>query len=409
MTDPTVRPLNALALFKIESTEGVDASPAAATDAFPFELDSVSFNSPWKAESTNEVTGSLVAGAPLVLGQPFTISFRARIKGANATYSASVKPPHHALLQACGKRGVFQAAIATAVLTAGSTTSATLGTGYTGTAQLYRGMRAVITAGVGVGAHPLIADYTAGKVATLADLMASALDVTTSIQILANWTYAGTSPADFATRLTDHPSGTLYYYEDGILHKGLAMRGKVTLDGDNAGPGYFNFEMTGIYGGRSAASVPSGAVIASQAAPVLVQGSAVSSALVVNRKALPISKWSIEDGGEVISPDDPNTTYGFGGATIGGRSPMLKIDPLMTQLSTRDHLAEVAAGGIQTAALRCGTTSGNRWAITIPQALPMAADPGKRGSLRSEDFQLQLLTPGKDSNTRDGDYIICFD
>jgi hypothetical protein len=404
-----VRPRNALMLFKLETTEGVDAVPTAALDAIPFEIESLEYNSPFTSEESSESTGTFVKGAPLIVGQPFTVKFKARIKGANVAYSGSVKPPHHALLQACGKRGQFTAAVTALLLAAGGTTSLTLGATFSATAQAHRFMR-VLLAGGGASnnAMPLITDYTSGKVATLADtLPASASGYSAALP--GNWVYSGTSPADFAARATDHPSGTFYLYEDGQLITGVGFRGRVSAMGEDAAPGMFEFELTGIFVGRTNASIPTGAVIANHSAPILVQGSGVLPAFSFNRKPLPISNWSIDESTEMESPDDPNTLYGFAPAQIGGRGPMLKFDPLLTQLATRDHLAELQAGAPFVGAIRCGATATNRWAITIPQAILAKNDPAKRGMNRSENLEAQLIHTSKDSTGRDSDWGIVFD
>lgn len=408
MPDVTIRSAFVAVLFKQESTSGTDASPTGSADAIPVEADSVSFNSPYREENSNEATGSMVAGAPLIVGQPATVGFRSRLKGPNAVPTASIKPPIHAPLAACGYRGVFQAAIATAVLTAGTTTSATLGTGFTGTAQLYRGMPLVIGAGVGNGAIPLITDYTAGKVATLADIFGSALDTTTSTAIPANWTYAPTSPADASARLTDQPSGTCYIYKDGTLYKFIGCRGTVDFEGASAKPGFATFSFTGIFAGKSDAAMPA-LTIMSHSAPLMLQGSALSLAFALNRIALPISSWKLSDAGSVESPDNPNSLNGFDPGNISSRTPVLTCDPLSTLVATRDALSAISAGTIYTAALRMGYSAGNRVAITLPRTQITESTIGQRGILDSENLKLRALnTPTQDSNTRDGDKIICF-
>lgn len=410
MADPVIRPRNVAVLVKIETTEGVDASPAGNVDAIPVEADSVSWNSPYREENSNEATGSLVAGAPLIVGQPATIRFRSRLKGAGigVTYTSLIKPPLHAAYSICGKRGFFQAAVAAAVLAAGGASQATLAASFAATAQLYRGMPLVIGAGVGIGEIPFITDYTAGRVATLADTFSPVLDTTSSVSIPANWTYAGTSPADNAARATDHPSGTIYVYEDGLLRKFVGCRGQVTLSGNSAGAGFEEFEITGVYAGLSDAAIPANLTVANHSGPLLLQGAALSEAFHINRKPLPISQFSLSDAAELESPDDPNTTNGFGPGQIGGRTPRLSCDPLATLVATRNTLAEIAAGSVYPGIIRFGYTGGNRIGITMPQLQPVAADPGTRGSFRSEQVNFRALNPGKDSNTRDGDAIRCF-
>lgn len=409
MGDPILRPANSALLFKIEATEGVDAAPVAA-DAFPFEADGVSYNSPYRNEQSNEATGSLVSGAPLVVGQPAEIMIRCRMKGANAAYTASVKPPHHALLQACGKKGLFTASVAAAALTAGSATSATLGTGFGSVAQGYRGMPLVLSGGPGAGRTTFVTDYTAAKVATLADSFSTPLSVATQAAIPANWTYAGTSPVDNAARLTDHPSGTLYIYEDGTLLKFVGCRGVISeWGGETAKPGFFTFKLMGIFVSRTDAAIPASIAIPANSAPILAQGATgVDAAFLVNRLPLPISSWSLAEQAAQESPDDPNTAYGFGAAQLGGRTPVLSVDPLATLVATRNTLADVAAFSQYTALIRAMGTANNRWALTMPVVQPVDAAPGTRGAFRSEDVKYQALTPGRDPQNRDGDSILCF-
>lgn len=412
MTDPTIRVVNSLMMLKLQSSEGVPVACNPAQDAFPFEIDSVEFSYPFAAEDTNEVTGSFVKAAPTIIGQPFTAKFKARMKGIGAglTYSATVKPPHHALLQACGMRGNFQAAIPAIACTAGSSTSATLGNSFAATLQALRYQRLILSGGVGAGAHPVVIDYTAGRVATLSDSFTTPLDTTTQASVNANWTYVCTSPVDLAARLTDQPPASWEYYEDGIKYSGYDMRGSVAMDGSNAKAGFFTFTMKGIWGGQVDAALPTGAVYPQHGAPVLTQGTGVSGGFIVNRKPLPISTWAIGGVPEVETLDDPNSPYGFTGGIISGiRGPELTFDPLKTQLATRNHLAEFVGGGEQSAVIRCGTVSGNRWAISGAAGVPSKLDPGKRGNNRSENFALQFLNKSRDNLGRDGDWGLCFD
>ena len=409
--DPVIRPANSAILLKLQTADDVPATPSPSADAVPFEIDSMSYTGPFRNEASNEASGSLVGAAPLVVGQPATVRFRGRIKGAGAgaTYSASVKPPYHQAMAACGWRGLFTAAVSAAALAAGTTTTATLGTGFAATAQVYRGMPVIMTGGVGAGAIPLIADYTASKVAMLTDVFGSALSATTSAAIPDNWTYAGTSPRDGTARATDHPSATIYLYEDGTLHQFINCRGVMTLDGQVSRPGYASFEFTGTYVGTgSDAAVPTSLVIANHSAPILVQGSGVSAAFLVNRKGLPISQWALAETGTLESPEDPNTTYGFGAGQIGQRAPMFTCDPLATLIATRNTLSEIGNFAVQTAALRYLGAVGNRWSMMIAQAQPVGQEPGSRGTLRSHNLSYRALPVGRDPSDRDNEIVLSF-
>ena len=248
----------------------------------------------------------------------------------------------------------------------------------------------------------------AGRLASLGDLYATALDTTSSIALAANWTYAGSSPSDPASRATDQPSATIYVYEDGVLWKYVGCRGTVSLDGQNARPGYATFSYTGIFAGRADAAIPTGLVIAGQSAPVLAQGTASSLAAALNRKSCTLATWSLDPGSQIEVPDNPNTPYGFDSGQIVDRVPILGVDPLATLIANRDTISDIGNGVQMPAVLRHGSVAGNRWALTLPLVQKTAFDPGTRGKLRSEQLKLQCLTSGKDAYNRDSDRILCF-
>lgn len=410
MPDPTIRHRNAVMLFKLETTSGVDASPGVG-DAFPFEADGYSYNAPYRSEASNEANGSLVDGAPLVVGQPAEVSINVRLKGAGAgvTYSASVKPPHHALLEACGKRGVFTAAVAAQAITAGTETSATLGASFPTTAHALRGMPLQLAAGNSSGRLVHVAGYDGSKVATLTDIFGAALNTSVTAALPANWTYAGTSPKDASARATDHPSGTLYLYEDGTLHKFVCCRGSITqLGGNTARPGFATFNLMGIYAGKTTVTMPTVSV-PQHSAPTLNMGTGgVDPRVVINRKQLAISQWNLNENQSKEVADDPNTAYGFGSPELAGRAPRLEIDPLTTLVANRDTIAEIEAGAEYPGVIRLGTMTGNRWSLVNPKLIPADPAVGQRGIYRSEQLSLAALSSGSDPSARDSESILCF-
>lgn len=417
MPDPIVRLKNIVALCKAEPVEGVDAVPVANVDAFPFEIESLTVGDPYTMNPSNESTGTEIQGIPEILAQlaPVTIKMRLKGAGAGVTYSASVKPPMHALLQSTGLRGLFQAAITGVTSSAGTAISSTLGATFVATAQAYRGMRLVLTgAGTGTGAHPLISDYSAGKVATLTDTFTPALDATTVANLIANWTYAATSPAMAAERTADQPSSTLYLHGDGILTKLFGFRGSPKIMVDTAKPGYFEISGSAIWGGQTNVAQPTNAVIPLHAAPTFQQGSAISAAFLVNRKKLPISNFSFDWARQVNTYEDPNTGIGFGAAQIEERAAMLECDPYTNQdLTVRHAIAELEAtiGGAAnfTAGARAGAVSGNRWALCVPNMQMVKAGRITRNGARADALGFRAFSSGRDAVGRDGDAIIVFD
>lgn len=404
-----IRHGNVAMRFKIETTEGVDAVPDA-TNAFPFEVDSVEYNGPYRSEASQEANGSLAAAAPLVIGQPAEITFRVRIKGAGAgvTYTSGIRPPHHDLLAACGWRGFFSAAVAATALASGTVNSATLGTPFAATAQLYRGMPLQLAGGSSGGRIAHVIDYTAARVAQLTDQFGTALATAVTAALPANWTYAPTSPADAAARVTDHPSGTLYIYEDGVLRRFAGLRGMVDFAGETARPGFMTFRFMGNYLGKSDVARPADTV-PQHTAPTLAMGSSgVTSSVLVNRLPLAVRNWALSTGQAMEVTDDPNTPFGFGPADIARRAPNLTLDPIDTLVSVRNVIADIEGGTRYPAVIRCGTVAGNRWSLTTPLTQPADISPGRRGIYRTEELSLLALNSGLDPQNRDSDAVLCF-
>jgi hypothetical protein len=224
-----------------------------------------------------------------------------------------------------------------------------------------------------------------------------------------NWTYAGTTPKDEAARATDHPTATVYIYEDGTLHKFVGCRGSISdCGGQTARPGFATFNLMGIYAGKSDVAIPAVSV-PQHSAPVLAMGTGgVTPALVVNHKELKVSTWSLNDGQQKETIEDPNTAYGFGSPELAGREPALVIDPLATLKANRDTVAEIEAGSQYPGVLRFGTVAGNRWSLVFPLMVPADPAVATRGIYRSENLSLRALNPGVDPSARDSEAVFCF-
>ncbi|HCB75397.1 MAG TPA: hypothetical protein DEP91_04370 [Sphingomonas bacterium] len=410
MADPTIRQNVVAVLLKLQIDDDTPAVPDPALDAIPVEADSVTTASPWTTEASNEATGSQVAGAPLIIGQPATFSFRSRIKGAGAgtAYTAMVKPPLHQALAMAAWKPQFHAAIVAAPATAGTANTVTLANTFPAIARALLGASLSVIAGAGAGATPSVVDYSAGRVATLADTFDPPLDATSSVGLPAMWTYAQTSPTDQAARLSDQPSATIYIYRDGTLKRYRSCRATMAIEGQNARPGYATFNITGIYDGEVDAAIPANLAIAGHSAPVLVQGAATSKAALLNRKPLTISSWSLDPGSQIENVDDPNTPYGFGAGQIVDRASQITVDPLKTLIANRDTITDIGNGVRMPAVFRYGSQAGNRWSFVGPIAQPVSSEEATRGRLVSENMTLQLLSGGKDAYGRDGDRILAF-
>lgn len=386
-----LRSRNAAFLIKLEASEGVDAAPAA-TDAMMVE-EVVSGMGTSFIEST-EITGALDAGAPAVIGAPTTWTMRARLRGVSgAALSASNLPPADPLLQIMGYERVVQAAIVAAALTGGTANSATLGTGFPSTAQGLRGFPLVFTGPDHAGHVGIVTDYTAGRVATLADTYTPALSATDLAAVPASIAYR--------PRSSGIPSATVYHYLDGILRKLVGARATGTIAMDAAGIPILSATITGIFAGESDAAIPAGINPSGIMPPLFVQSANKSPAFVMDRKPIGVANFSLDVGNSLTSPADPNTENGFGMGLLVARDTRLSINPQMELVATRNVFQQLQQGTVFPLVARAGSAVGNRLAIVAPQAQVIEAPDQDDGGILRRQMQLKLNGP-------DGSHFISF-
>src|SRR5690242_11678592 len=94
---PALRTRNTVILAKIETVEGTDAAPAAATDAILVENVRLDFKP--NVVETNENTASLDDFGSIVGGMTAALTFDVYVKGSSA---AGTAPEWGRLLKACG-------------------------------------------------------------------------------------------------------------------------------------------------------------------------------------------------------------------------------------------------------------------------------------------------------------------
>jgi hypothetical protein len=373
-----LRSKNAAVLFKIETTEGVDSSPSAATDGVLVENISVSFDA--NVIKTNEANGSLDGSGPIIGGMKCQIKFDVHLKGSG---SAGTAPEWGDLMRVSGWAETLTAAAvpvaAEACAAGGSTTLANLGASAAAVAEAYRGMP-ISFAGT-VAADSFVADYTAGKAATLTDTMSGAIVGTTNYQIPASVLY---SPAS-----TSIPSGTLYFYKDGLLYKFVGCRGTMSLAVETGGIGRMSFTISGLFLSKTDAAVVS-PTLDSARAPVFRGGK-----MLMDRKVAGVAQFSLDSGLTLAFPDDPNATEGFSPPIHTARNMTGSVNPQETLVATRDIFSDFRTGTRRVMHLRYGAVAGNRIGITLPQAQYLNETPGDRNGIAQVDVPFEAV--GRDA------------
>lgn len=380
-----LRTRNTVMLVKIESSEGVEETPSASTDAVACE--NLSWRPAGNLINTNEYTGSLDGLGSIVGGQRIDLSVDVYMKGSG---TAATAPEFNDLLKICG---LTEVVTSTAVPSSpeacgagGSTTTAQLGSSAGTTAQQYRGMP--VNFASEVTGSSFISDYTTGKVATLTDTFA-AIDADTTYQIPVNVLYKPNSGTI--------PSATLNLFRDGVKYIFAGARGNVSYSIDTGGVGKFTFNINAMFGGTVAAdvSVPS-ATLQSTRPPVFKGGR-----FKIARSSAAIQNFSMNFGNSLVNPDNPAASEGFDPAVITARRITGSFNPAATLVATRDNIADFRAGTQKLLSLSYGSATGNRIGIVIPTALYTGLDPADRSGIAAENIAFEAV--GQDAGA-----FLCF-
>lgn len=379
-----LRNKNQVVLLKLESTPGADASPGVTDAILCMDRPQISFNP--NILRPDEVGGSLDAIGPIVGGMTSQISFGVHLKGSG---TADAAPEFGEALKACGWAETITStavpASAEACAAGGSTTTAVLGTSAAGTAQLYRGMPIDFT-GV-VSGSSFIADYTAGKVATLTDTMGGSIVATTNYQIPKNVLYKPASSSISAA--------TIYAYRDGLLYKFVGCRGNVEFELTSGGGGMLRFTFTGMFSSKTDTAIVTPTLDTTRP-PIWKGGKAL-----VNRTASAMQKLSINCNNQLTNPDNPNATEGYDPTEIVNRQMQGNMDPLETLVATRDIMADFRAGTTRILHARYGSATGNRVGLTIPAGQYSNQTPGDRNGL-------EIVGVPFDCTGQDAGAFLCF-
>jgi hypothetical protein len=201
----------------------------------------------------------------------------------------------------------------------------------------------------------------------------------------------GTS-VTYAPASTGIPCLTMALYEDGVIKKLAGCRGSVKFSGQTGGIVMADFSFDGVWQGITDGSL----VVPTYEAtvpPVLL-----SAAMAIQGIAgLPIAKFDIDMGCQVVLRDDMNSAAGYKSAAITGRDPRGSFDPEMALVATHDFYGKWAGGS--TGALTIGavgSTTYNKFTITAPKAGYTKVADGERNGIAVADTSFQLAATNGD-------------
>lgn len=287
--------------------------------------------------------------------------------------------------EAAGENVTLRRGIAAVEATAGAADSITLQAPWANTAQLYRGMPVALSGNPATVYISQILDYTAGRVAVLADNFSTPLSDSTVASIPANIRYAPAS--------SSIPAASVALYMDGVVYRCTGAKATLSIEQTAGGAARCTYTISALMHEKDDAAVPS--VTYDGTRPGIWR----NSAMLVNKRRAALQTLSVDLGNEVIFPPDPNGQEGFDAPIITRRRMTGSMDPNATLVATRDLMTAFRDGTAQPVAARLagGSASrpGQRVGLAIPSALYTSYQPGDRQGVQTE--QTGFFLQGQDS------------
>jgi hypothetical protein len=340
-----------LVLCKSEGTYGVDISPDG-TDALlvrslevtPIEADVVS----------RDLIRNYLGNSDQLLAQTrVSISFQVEMAGSGAGATA---PRFGSLLKACGMAETTTAAAVTGTATAGGAGTITLAAGASAVDDFYNGMVISITSGTGNGHVGLITDYVGStKVATVqASTTTFVPGASSAYSIAANVAYQPVS--------TGFASATIYFNNDGVLHKITGARGTFTLNTSVGEIPTIDFQLTGIYNAPTDTAAPA-TTYSNQATPVIFKAGNTSAFSILSYTAC-LQSVSFNMANETVYRELVGCTKEV---LITNRAPAGDCMIEAPTIAQKDFFTIANNDTTGTLTLLHGSTAGNRVTLLAPK------------------------------------------
>jgi hypothetical protein len=340
-----------LILCKSEASYGVDITPAGtdallvrSLDVTPIEADVVS----------RDLIRNYLGNSDQLLAQTrVSISFQVEMAGSGA---AATAPRFSSLLKACGMAETITAAAVTGSATAGGAGTITLAAGASAVDDFYNGMVISITSGTGNGHIGLITDYVGStKVATVQASTATFVPAAASAySIAANVGYLPVS--------TGFSSATIYFNNDGVLHKITGARGTFTLTTGVGEIPTIDFQLTGIYNAPTDTAAPT-TTYSDQATPVIFKAGNTSAFSILNYTAC-LQSLSFNVANETVYRELVGCTKEV---MITNRAPAGECMIEAPTIAQKDFFTIANNDTTGTLTLLHGSTAGNRVTLLAPR------------------------------------------
>jgi hypothetical protein len=192
-------------------------------------------------------------------------------------------------------------------------------------------------------------------------------------------TTGGSESATYKPISTAIESVTIYYYQDGTLHKLTGARGNVDFSMEAGSRVMANFTFTGHDNTVTDTSLVT-PTYDSTVPPVFLSAGFFTH----SDYAAIISGLKFDMGNKISTPPSVNAADGYGETRITGRSVTGSFDPENVLVATHPFIANLKAGTLDN--IGTGVIAGaqyNRFAITFPAIFYRDVSPGDRDGIRT--------------------------
>ena len=340
-----------LILTKIEGTYGTDSSPAG-TDALLVRNLEVT---PIEAETVSrDLIRPYLGNSAQILSQTrVVLTFEVELAGSGTSGTASKMD---SLLRACGLAATTTASDVTGTAQAGSAGSITLASGASSTNDFYNGMVISITGGTGSGSKGIITDYVgSSKVATVQKSTAAFTPATSS-------TYSIEANVGYKPVSSSFESATIYFNNDGVLHKATGCRGTFSLNLEVGQLPVVNFTMTGIYNAPTDTAAPA-TTYSDQATPLIFKAGNTSAVSVLGYADACLQMVSLDVANEIVYRELVGCTKQV---LITNRAPAGEVMIEAPTIAAKDYFTIANDDTTGILSLLHGTTAGNQVSLLAP-------------------------------------------
>lgn len=195
------------------------------------------------------------------------------------------------------------------------------------------------------------------------------------------------NPNDMATA----PSGTLYWYQDGIRWRMSAVRGNVTFQFPVGNNPMAVFELMGLPVKDDDQTLPALTNLDATLSPIVVNAGFTIGGYAGVINALECNMQNV-----VELSDDVNATGGYGGVNIVDRNVQGSMNPEATLIATKDWWAAWQAATQQALTLTVGATAGNIITFSGPKVVQRELTPGDRNGLFIYDIPISYAEDAGD-------------